>query len=146
MSLDHDFILLDRTTDGEWELTRFIHHSRAIHLHDDFVRYLFDTLKWIPTHNPSTNSPCHGLNMWGPTLIEEEGAVAGERLFRAWARVMENGPGTLELTGGYSEDTGRYEQLQYSRDETVRVLDTLADYCAEVQKAKGRLYIYHGGV
>lgn len=152
MSLDHDFILLDRTVDGEWEPTRFIHHPLAIHLHDDLIRYILDTLKWIPTHNPSTNHSYYGLNMWGPTLIEQNGAAAGERVFRAWARLFEIGPSTLELTGGYTwldgqpEESGQYARLQYSRDETVPLFDTLADYCSEVQKANGRLYVYHGGV
>lgn len=152
MSLNHDFILLDRTVDGEWELTRFIHDARAIHVHDDLIRYIFDTLKWIPTHNPGTNRPCYGLNMWGPTLIEQNGAAAGERVFRAWARLFEIGPSTLELTGGYTwldgepEGSGQYERLQYSRDETVSLFDTIANYCLEVQKANGRLYVYHDGV
>lgn len=152
MSLDHDFILLDRAVDGEWELLRFIHDPRAIHLHDDLIQYMSDTLKWIPTHNPSTNLPCCGLNMYGVTLIEQNGAFTGQKIFRAWARLLESGPSTLELTGGYGwiegepQETGRYERLQYSRENTVRVLDTLADYCAEVQIANGRLYIYHCGV
>ncbi len=146
MSLDHDFILLDRTSDGEWELTRFIHDPRAIHLHDDLIRYMHDTLVWIPAYNPATSQPCNGLNVWGVTLIEHHGAAAGERLFRAWARLLENGPATIQLTGAYSEDTGSYEQLRYLRDDTVHVLSTLADYCVQVQMANGRLYIYHGGV
>ena len=152
MSLEHDFILLDRVIDGEWALTRFINHPRAIQLHDDLVRYMMDTLYWIPTHNPATNLPCRGLNMWGPTLIEQNGAVVAERVFRAWARLFENSPVTLELTGGYTwldgvpEESGQYERLQYSRDETVSLLDTLADYSAKIQAANGRLYMYHGGV
>jgi hypothetical protein len=152
MSLHHDFILLDRAADGEWAMTKFIHHPRAIHLHDDLVRYMLDTLNWIPSHNPATKSPCVGLNMWGPTLIEKDGAVIAERVFLTWARLFENGPDTLELTGAYSwiedesEGNGQYERLHYSRDDTVRVLDTLADYSAQIQTADGRLYMYHGGV
>lgn len=152
MSLDHDFVLLDRVLDGEWALNRFVHHPRAIHLHDNLVRYMLDTLNWIPTHNPATNDPCSGLNLWGPTLIERNGAVVGEKVFRAWSRLLESGPSTLELTGSYlwldeeSKESGHYERLQFSRDDIVPVLDTLAGYCAEVQMANGRLYIYHGGV
>jgi hypothetical protein len=152
MSLNHDFVLLDRAIDGEWELTRFIHDPRAIHLHDNFVRYMLDTLKWIPAYNPSTKTDCLGLNMWGPTLIEHDGAIVAERVFRAWAGLFANGPSMLELTGAYCwregepEGTGRYEQLRYSRDDIVGVLQTLADYAGQIQMACGRLYLYHGGV
>jgi hypothetical protein len=152
MSLDHDFVLLDRVTDGEWALTKFIHHPRAIKVHDNFVRYILDTLNWIPTFNPATKLPCRGLNMWGPTLIEQDGAVVAERVFRAWARLLENSPVTLELTGGYSwrdgepEESGKYERLQYSRDEIVSLMHTLADYSAKINASDRRLYMYHGGV
>lgn len=152
MSLNHDFVLLDRDTDGEWALARFIHDPRALHLHDDLIRYMLDTLNWIPTYNPSTGTSCYGLNMWGATLIEQDGAMIAERVFRAWAGLFANGPSTLELTGEYCwvegepERTGRHERLQYSRDDTVAVLHKLADYSAQIQMAFGRLYLYHGGV
>ena len=66
MGLNHDFLLLNRDRDGEWELRRFIHDPRSIHLHDDFVRYIQDTLAWIPTTNPARREPHRGLCMWGP--------------------------------------------------------------------------------
>lgn len=152
MSLNHDFLLLDRAVDGEWALTRFIHDPRAIYLHDDLLRYMLDTLKWIPTYNPSTKKACCGLNMWGVTLIEHDGAVIAERVFRSWASLFKNGPCMLELTGAYCwvegepEATGQYERIQFVRDDTVGVLQTLADYAAQIQMSKGRLYLYHGGV
>ena len=61
MGLNHDFLLIDRDRDGEWELLQFIHHPRAIQLHDDFVRYMQDTLAWIPTTNPARGEPHRGL-------------------------------------------------------------------------------------
>src|SRR5262249_17099501 len=84
ISLNHDFLLLDRETDGEWELTQFIHDTRAIHLHDDLVRYMGDTLAWVPTYNPVRQERHHGLCMWGSTIIDVTGAGAAEQVFRAW--------------------------------------------------------------
>ena len=74
MSRDPDFILRDRIADGEWELTRSMLHARAIHLHDDHIRYILDTLHEIPTHSPSINLSCCGLNMCGVMLIEQDEA------------------------------------------------------------------------
>ena len=152
MSLNHDFLLVDRALDGEWEPMRFVNDPRAIQMPDDLVWYMFDTLKWIPTHNPSTKTACRGLNMVGPTLIEQDGAGIAKRVFQAWADLFSNGPHTLELTGAYSwvdgrpVGTGEYEHLEYSRDDTVEVLQAVANYAAEIQIANGRLYLYHGGI
>jgi len=160
VGLNHDFLLLDRDRDGEWEELRFIHDPRAIHLHDDFVRYMQDTLAWIPTTNPG-QGPHHGLCMWGPTLIEAEGAGVAERVFGGWAELLAAGPPRLVLTGGFSwaaegdappvgervtQLEGGYDRLEFDRDGVVGVLRQLAGWCRQVRSGAGRLYLYHGGV
>lgn len=161
MSLIHDFLLLDRDRDGEWGPLRFIHDPRAIHLHDDFVRYIQDTLAWIPTTNPARDEPHCGLCMWGPTLIKAEGAAIAERVFGGWAELLAIGPPRLILTGRFSwavEDNaplsgeratqleGGYDRLEFDREELVRVLRQLAGWCGQVRFGAGRLYLYHDGV
>ena len=162
MSLEHDFLLLDRELDGDSELSRFIHDPRAVHLHDDFVRYLSDTLSWIPTFNPSRREPHCGLCMWGMTTIEAQCAPLAERVFRGWAELLALGPAELSLTGNFAfaADSGEpapvgervtqleggYHRLSFDRDETVRVLRQLAAYSRAVANANGRLYILHIGV
>ncbi|QDU27586.1 hypothetical protein ETAA8_26740 [Anatilimnocola aggregata] len=170
MSLDHDFLLLDCEVDGEPSATGhcFFHDPRAIHLHDDLVRYLSDTLAWIPTFNPALQSRQVGLNMWGMTIIEYEGAEIAERVFGAWSKLFACGPSTLQLTGcfGWGPEQnapmnpeakltavydslqleGGYEPLHLARDPIVSVLQQLANYAAQVRAANGRLYIYHFGV
>jgi hypothetical protein len=161
VSLNHDFLLLDRDRDGEWELLRFIHDPRAIHLHDDFVRYMQDTLAWIPTTNPARGEPHRGLCMWGPTLIEAEGAGVAERVFGGWAELLAAGPPRLVLTGGFSwaaegdappagervtQLEGGYDRLEFDRDEVIGVLRQLAVWCRQVRSGAGKLYLYHGGV
>ncbi|MBM3458732.1 MAG: hypothetical protein FJX77_09400 [Armatimonadetes bacterium] len=102
--MDHDFLLLDRDRDGEWAPLRFIHDPRAIHLGHFFVWYIQDTLAWVPTTNPSRREPHHGLCMYGPTIIEAEGAGVAEQVFRGWAELLAIGPPRLELRGPYGWD------------------------------------------
>src|SRR5262245_7892342 len=132
MSLDHDFLLLDREVDGEWDLTKFVHDPRALHLHDHFVRYLSDALNWIPTLNPAAHVRQHGLCMWGDTIIDGEGAAIACRVFLAWAELFETAPEVVVLQGsfGWCEDStealpsspnltqldGGYERLEFDRD------------------------------
>jgi hypothetical protein len=162
MSLDHDFLLLDRETDGEWELGRFIHDPRSVHLHDDLIRYMADALAWVPTFNPARREPHKGLCMWGPTIIEAEGAPVAERVFRAWADLFDLGPPVLALTGNFSwvvegdappADAeratpleGGYDRLEFDREEVVGVLRQLARHTERVRSAGGRLYLLHRGV
>jgi hypothetical protein len=161
VSLNHDFLLLDRDSDGEWDLLRFIHDPRALHLHDDLVRYMGDTLAWIPTVNPARHEPQWGLCMWGPTLIETEGAVIAERVFGMWADLFAVGPPVLSLTGSFSwaasDDVppagervtqlkGGYDRLEFDRDGVVSALRMLAEWSGRVRSGAGRLYLYHGGV
>lgn len=163
MGLDHDFLLRDREIDGEYLSPGYIRDPRAIHLHDDLVRYMEDTLAWIPTFNPARREPHRGLCMWGPTVIEAEGAAVAERVFRTWADLFAVGPPTLALTGGFSwaadEDrvlppeaaratalVGGYDRLEFDREVVVGVLRQLADYARQVQSAGGRLYLLHQGV
>jgi hypothetical protein len=161
MSLNHDFLLLDRETDGEWVLTRFINDPRAIHLHDDLVRYMGDTLAWVPAYNPARQEPHRGLCMWGPTLIDATGAGVAEHVFRAWGELFAAGPPILTLTGNFSwaaegerppgagratQPEGGYDCLEFDRDEVVRTLRLLAHYAERVRSSGGRLYLLHQGV
>ena len=40
MSLNHDFLLLDREAEGEWNMLRVIQDPRTNHLHADLIRYI----------------------------------------------------------------------------------------------------------
>lgn len=162
MGLQHNFLLLDCDGDGEWELSRFYHDPRAVHLHDDLVRYMGDTLEWIPTVNPARQEPHRGLCMWGPTLIVVEGAEVAERVFGLWAELFAVGPPVLTLTGNYSwvepdddptqstvrftQLEGGYDRLEFDRDEVVGVLRQVAAWCGQVRLGGGRLYLNHFGV
>jgi hypothetical protein len=161
MSLDHDFVLLDRETDGEWESAKILQDPRTLHLHDDLIRYMADSLVWIPTLNPSRNEPHQGLCMWGPTIIGLEGATIAKSVFQAWANLFALGPPLLSLTGNYcwegDEDPlpggdrvtqleGGYEKLEFDRIAVVAVLRQLASHCEQVEAGGGRLYLLHYGV
>lgn len=162
MSLEHDFLLLDREVDGDWELTWLINDPRSLHLHDDLVRYMADTLAWVPTFNPSRKEPYKGLCMYGTTIIATEGIAIAEQVFRGWADLFAIGPPVLALTGSYgwvddgaasnsgaekaAQQQGSYEQLAFDCEEVVSVLRRLAEYSAQVRLAGGRLFLLHQGI
>ena len=161
MGLNHDFILLDAETDGTWSVGRFIRDPRAVHLHDDVVGYLWDTLMWIPTLNPATGERGLGLNRWGPTAIEKDGAEIAAAVFSSWAQIFSLGPDPLDLKGPYvlegfatSQDNpdsppkidGHYERLNIDRGVLLETLNQLSGWCARISTTNAREYLFHGGI
>ncbi len=71
MSLDHDFLLVDRDVDGDGDLSRFINDPRSLHLHDDIVRYMYTRFPGFLATTPLRRESCMGFNMWGETILEQ---------------------------------------------------------------------------
>lgn len=157
MGLNHGFVLADYKTDNEYSLGKFNHNPHAVYLHDDFISYVWDTLLWIPTMNPSTNQSSYGLNRWGHTLIECEGAQIASRVFMAWSQLLAIGPSELELTGLFvlppkeeirmpNDPYGYYDKINYDRDNLLTVINQLVIWCNLVSNSTGEMYLHHGGI
>ena len=148
----HDFLLLSQTECDFSDYMQFINDPRAIHVEDDLIRYMADTLAWIPTHNPSTNEFHYGLCTHGPTVIHTDGASSAAAIFDAWATLLDCAPATTNLTGGWSTiegdppGTGQYEQIDFARDEAVPKLRLIADYAKQIVETNGDYFILHSGV
>ena len=148
----HDFLLLSRTEHKFSEYSQFINDPRAIRLEDDLLRYVADTLVWIPTLNPAKNEPHRGLCFYGPTVIHNEGASSAAAIFGAWAVLFACGPNTYKLTGSWtvteddpSSESG-YEKLDIDREELVRNLRQLENYAKQICETNGDYYILHMGI
>ena len=114
MGLEHEFFLV---TYDEYEEMSYNEYcfpledtSNVILLHDDIVQYIQDTLRWIPSINPAINyERGFGLNNYGITLFDKEGAEVISKIAKVWADLFSNGPATLKLTGNYgwiTDDNG----------------------------------------
>jgi len=84
--LNHDFMLLSRKEHPIEEWQRFHHNPDAVKIHDDALRYMGDTLKWIPTYIPATKRTFQGLCWYGPTIILEPGAEVAAKIFSLSAK------------------------------------------------------------
>ena len=146
MSLDHHFALVPAGTDFD-DFAALLARARAgVALHDDLLSYFWDTLQWLPTRNPSKGGPGLGLNRWGVTVIDAEGALLSARIFRAWAALLACGPATFEVTTGYTwtDDGGAFVRTTVDRDATVQALETLARYADDA--LKGEQVLVHCGI
>lgn len=94
--LYHDFILVRENSyaySDYYDIAKTL-RSEAIELGDDFVWYIYDTLLWIRTINPSNSQEWsgYGLNLYGPTIINKNGAEVAKHVFGAWASLFMQGP------------------------------------------------------
>lgn len=124
----------------------------VVPLHDDFLHYIADTLKWIPTYNPSYTKTTrqNGFNFCGVTVMGRDGAPVAKSVFENWAILLSQGPVRLHLTGLYefspNGKTHRYKQLNLARRTVVRKLRILASNCEKVTRSAGDLFLWHLGI
>jgi len=142
---------------SEWH-----NNPNAVRIHDDILRYMADTLNWIPTWNPSMKRPWKGLCWYGPTVIQKTGAPLAAKILGSWADLFSSGPAVLRLTGDFAfqvennpakdgfecivPGSGEHERLVLSRNRVVTSLRTIVSYAERVQEAAGALYILHMGI
>ncbi|AEI66871.1 hypothetical protein [Corallococcus macrosporus] len=151
MSLLHDFLLREEGTHRYEDHRAWMNAPQALHLHDDVVQYLNDTLLWIPALNPATRKcpmePVQGLCHYGPTIINRSGGRIAAQIFQHWADLFACGPEQMVLTGGWcTEPDGRqhYNKLEVQRDPLVSTLRTLATWARQAEA--GSHFIYHWGI
>jgi len=118
-------------------------------VHDDLLRYLEDTLRWIDAYNPSRRRSQSGLNLHGVTVIVAPKSAA--EIFEAWAALFSRSPKKLRLTGAYEwtvgkAESGRYEQVRPDRDVVFSKLNALSALCFEAAASHGEKYVLHLGI
>ncbi len=81
----HDFHLVNREEVDYWNSSHFHNHPQAVLIHDDVIRFMSDSWKWIDCHVPMT--PPHlkevkGLHFYGPTIISQRARIKRLRFSR----------------------------------------------------------------
>jgi len=148
--LHHEFLLLSREQYPYAEYMQWINNPKAIHLHDDLMHYLDDSLRWITCYNPAKRMLRHkGLNFYGPTVIKSDGAVVLQRILSGWSEIFSSGPKRINLTGPYERregETGSHTVIKLDRDVVVKTLNRLSNYAQSVSQSEDKLYILHLGM
>jgi hypothetical protein len=138
-----------------WDYRNFYNQPNAVQIHDDLLRYIGDSLKWIPCHFPKRPNElidCSGLNLIGITIIKEEGASIAHRIFDLWAELFRHGPEALKLSGewtwidGEPMESGELSTIVENRENLVSSLNKIAEYAKQVCESQGRLYVLHMGI
>lgn len=160
MSLNHHFgiVRADISNYFQWKAWEPLSFEQMVsliaapvRLHDDIVRYILDSLNWIPSYNPSKRERHTGLNLYGITLISSEGAHRTAQIFRAWGALFSMGPEELDLTGGWTclerpKEEGRYQTIRSNRDSLVKSLQSISMQCDETAVSEHKAFVLHLGI
>ncbi|WP_411682914.1 hypothetical protein [Clostridium thailandense] len=156
MGQEHKFFLIsyeeyeEKGYDGYYSIDEDL--SNIVVIYDDIIQYIGDTLAWIPSINPCNNhKKGFGINNYGITLFDKEGASVIVNIARAWADLLSNGTGILKLTGSYYWTTndkgvseGKYEMIEVNRDELVKNFRKLQLFSEKV--ISGSYLMLHFGI
>jgi hypothetical protein len=152
----HDFIAL---MEGEVHYESYMDYvgpdftGDKISLDDDLFNYMYDTLKIIPSINPANPNewPGCGLNHYGPTVINKDGANIARQVFDCWDKLFSLHPERIELNIGpmtLNYDTDDEEDVlqivEYDRESLLAKLRGIVDYAKKA--GTGEYYMLHLGV
>lgn len=142
-SWDSDVRIYKRTLNGRMELVK-----QAV-LEDEFVAYIHDSLRWLDTWNPCTDTRHIGLNVNGITVIVgQDMLLKFQKIIRSWIDLFSYGPDPIVLTGNYCIDgengKGYYEKLVYDKTNLIDQLSKLATITTYAEDHGG--CIVHFGV
>lgn len=166
MALVHDFVVLNKE---EYTYSDYMNVIKKVpydvSIHDDLILYYMDYLKWIPSYNPSLKVRHTGLNYYGITVIDIEGATQAYNLFLSIVGILKLSPDILKLNGSYSYQLAddedpfsesnvyrivrgslKQDKLIYQRDKIVEQFEKLANCFKRVIDSNGQLYVFHMGI
>ena len=150
--LSHEFLLLPNWKMDQVSSMSPWNDQDALSIDDRLILYIIDTLKFLPTINPTkpADRAGFGLNYHGLTVIDRSGVSKASRIFRHWAGLLEEGPPDLELTGGFEwteggdPDDGRYVVWKARRDPLVADLRKLEELARGAES--GEAFLLHRGI
>ncbi|MBW4497909.1 MAG: Coagulation factor 5/8 type-like protein [Oscillatoria princeps RMCB-10] len=150
---NHKFFCLRKGEKRYEKFTEFYRAAPDVEIHDDLIRYINDTLLWVPcTHLSGLKKKMsYGLMLYGDTIIKQEGAEIFGHVIESWANLFSKAPSKFELTGGVMVQSDRrltdpmeFYKIEIERDVVVENLRTLANYAK--QAAAGDYFILHIGI
>ncbi len=148
--LYHEFFIVNRLLHNENYYIPTIDRGETVSLEDDFILYIYDSVKWVKSYNPSKKEFCMGLCLYGVTQIYGDSLIKFKNIIRVYRDLFEYAPSRIVLRGLYNfnesndADLGGYEVLIYDKDELLKKLDMLIDVCKKALANNN--YLLHYGI
>ena len=110
--------------------------EKEVHLDDNLILYIIDTLKWVKTFlKLENNIEKNGLNYHGITYFKDEGIKKLKNILFHWKNIFNLGEDVIELEGiFYNSQKKRNSKNKYSKKYIVESLEKLIALCEKAEK------------
>jgi len=150
---NHKFFCLRKGEKRYEKFTEFYRATPDVEIHDDLIRYIYDTLLWVPcTHlSGRKKKMTYGLMLYGDTIIKQEGAEIFGHVIESWAHLFSKAPSKFELKGGVMvqrdgivREPIEFYKIEIERDVGEESAISLGNYAKEA--AAGDYFILNLGI
>ena len=110
--------------------------EKEVHLDDNLILYIIDTLKWVKTFSKLENNiEKNGLNYHGITYFKDEGIKKLKNILFHWKNIFNLGEDVIELEGiFYNSQKKKNSKNKYSKKYIVESLENLITLCEKAEK------------
>ena len=109
--------------------------EKEVHLDDNLILYIIDTLKWVKTFSKLENNiEKNGLNYHGITYFKDEGIKKLKNILFHWKNIFNLGEDVIELEGiFYNSQKKKNSKNKYSKKYIVESLEKLIALCEKAE-------------
>ena len=109
--------------------------EKEVHLDDNLILYIIDTLKWVKTFSKLENNiEKNGLNYHGITYFKDEGIKKLKNILFHWKNIFNLGEDVIELRGMYYINIGKHSYNKYKKKYLIESLKKLVVLCEKAEK------------
>lgn len=110
--------------------------EKEVHLDDNLILYIIDTLKWIKTFSKLENNiEKNGLNYYGITYFKDEGIKKLKNILFYWKNIFNLGEDVIELEGiFYNSQKKKNSKNKYRKKYIIESLEKLIALCEKAEK------------
>lgn len=110
--------------------------EKEVHLDDNLILYIIDTLKWVKTFSKLENNiEKNGLNYHGITYFKDEGIKKFKNIFFHWKNIFNLGEDVIELEGiFYNSQKKKNCKNKYRKKYIIESLEKLIALCEKAEK------------
>ena len=110
--------------------------EKEVHLDDNLILYIIDTLKWVKTFSKLENNiEKNGLNYHGITYFKDEGVKKLKNILFHWKNIFNLGEDVIELEGiFYNSQKKKNSKNKYRKKYIIESLEKLIALCEKAEK------------
>ena len=110
--------------------------EKEVHLDDNLILYIIDTLKWVKTFSKLENNiEKNGLNYHGITYFKDEDIKKLKNILFHWKNIFNLGEDVIELEGiFYNSQKKKNSKNKYRKKYIIESLEKLIALCEKAEK------------